>query len=134
MIKNKIKIKAVPVWSSFPQKPNNLILLSLQWKKICFSWTASDINASFIAHIEVNSAKDNMFYKYDLSQTFVNVVCKVMTLCKNSEVQVSVSIINFMVVSFVLVTLVRGPGLFTILLIPQHQKTYLTVYSFSWIL
>ena len=54
-----------------------------------------------------------------------------MTLSKNSEVQVSVSIINFMVVSFVPVTLVRGPGLFTILLIPQHQKTYLTVYSFS---
>ena len=47
-----------------------------------------------------------MFYKYDLSQTFVNVVCKVMTLCKNSEVQVSVSVINSMVVSFVLVTLV----------------------------
>ena len=37
-----------------------------------------------------------------------------MTLCKNSEVQVSVSVINSMVVSFVLVTLVRGLGLFTI--------------------
>ena len=46
-----------------------------------------------------------------------------MTLSKNSEVQVSVSVINFMVVSFVLVTLVRVVllGLFTIL-IPQHQK------------
>ena len=53
-----------------------------------------------------------------------------MTLCKNSEVQVSVSVINSMVVSFVLVTLVRGLGLF-LQLIPQHQKTYLTVYSFS---
>ena len=37
-----------------------------------------------------------------------------MTLCKNSEVQVSVTVINSMVVSFVLVTLVRGLGLFTI--------------------
>ena len=45
-----------------------------------------------------------------------------MTLCKNSEVQVSVSVINSMVVSFVLVTLVRGLGLFTIIINTTASK------------